>query len=47
MKTKEFAIYYKDHLGRKNQVQSSGKNQDEAEQKFNILYPDCNVTEIV
>lgn len=42
----KFTIYYKDHLGRKNQVQSSGKDQDEVREKFYTLYSECTITSI-
>lgn len=40
-----FTIYYNDHVGRKNQAESSGVNQLEAEKKFKTLYPDCIITD--
>ncbi len=42
----KFKIKYKDHLGRNNQTESTGKDSLEAEKKFKTLYPDCNITEI-
>ena len=44
---KIFTIHYKDHVGRKNQVKQSGKDEYQAQQKFETLYPDCNIVEIV
>jgi len=43
----KYTIFYRDHLGRKNQTQSSGEDSIEAEQKFKVLYPDCVVVEVV
>jgi len=40
---KNFKINYKDHLGRKNSAQSSGKDEDQAIGKFETLYPDCKL----
>jgi len=41
-----FTINYKDHVGRKNKAQSSGKDYIEAEKKFKTLYPDCTIFSI-
>lgn len=43
---KKFTIYYKDHLGRNNQVQSYGKDQDDVKEKFYTLYSECTITSI-
>lgn len=42
-----FTIYYKDHLGRNNQADSSGKTEFDAIDKFKTLYPDCTVIDVV
>jgi hypothetical protein len=44
---KKFTVYYKDHIGRKNQADSYGADADEARRKFQILYPDCRVVDVV
>ena len=41
-----FTIYYKDHVGRKNETTSTGQDYIEAEKKFKTLYPDCTITSI-
>ena len=41
-----FTIHYKDHVGRKNKTEASGKDYIEAEKKFKTLYPDCTVISI-
>jgi len=40
---KTFTIYYKDHVGRKNQTTTQAKDDFQAQQKFEVLYPDCNI----
>lgn len=42
----KFTIHYKDHVGRTNKTESTGKDYLEAEKKFKTLYPDCNVTAV-
>ena len=44
---KNFTIYYKDHLGRKNQTTTQAKDDYQAQQRFETLYPDCNIIEII
>jgi hypothetical protein len=42
----KFTIHYKDHVGRKNKTEFSGKDYIEAEKKFRTLYVDCVITSI-
>lgn len=42
----KFTIYYKDHLGRNNQVQSYGKDEYDVREKFYTLYAECTITSI-
>lgn len=41
-----YTIYYRDHLGRKNQSQFSGIDEAQAQDKFKILHPDCVVVDV-
>jgi len=44
---KKHTIHYKDKLGRKNKADLFGNDEYEVKEKFNTLYAECVIIEMV